>query len=112
VNAQLGAGRFNCRGKQPHTGQDCHLVIKVSWRVRNNDVEGAAQRGMRSSVELEEKRGLGYVKQREPERIATTQRALGPDPLGYPSRVVGGDRRIRAAHCDARGRTRYAQDPR
>jgi hypothetical protein len=47
--------------------------------------------GMRSSVELEEKWGLGYVKQREQERAAAAQRALGPDPAGYPSRAAGTD---------------------
>jgi hypothetical protein len=31
-------------GKQPQTGQDCYLVIEVSWGVRSNDVERAAQR--------------------------------------------------------------------
>src|SRR5262245_55299205 len=46
---------------------------------------------MRSSVELEEEWGLGYVKQREQERAAAAQRALGPDPAGYPSRTAGTD---------------------
>src|SRR5262249_54847272 len=46
---------------------------------------------MRSSVELEEKWGLGYVKHREQERAAAAQRALGPDPAGYPSRAAGTD---------------------
>src|SRR5262245_9546417 len=66
---------------------------------------------MRSSVELEEKRRLGYVKRREGERAAAAQRDLGPDPARYPSCAVGGDRRIRASHCDVRGRTRRSQKP-
>src|SRR5262245_12906100 len=66
---------------------------------------------MRSVVELEEKRRLGYVRRREGERAAAAPRPLGADPTGYPSRAVGNDRGLRAVQCDARGRAGCAENP-
>jgi hypothetical protein len=81
------------------------------YRVEDEACPGMKPPGMRSWVELEEKRRLGYVKRREGERELPLPRELWdriPPDIQAALRVV---MEGYEAHCDVRGRTRCAQTP-